>query len=357
MKALAFLKRLLRRWPPAYRTALYLYPFLTAILSIFRLRRGSFDHLKSSWSLASRAPNVAGRPMNFTVEPTNICNLKCPVCETGCGELGRQDAHMSLESFKAIIDKIGEHTNTLMFYFMGEPFLNKQAYAMIRYAKDVGIPWVTTCTNGDAVNPEKLLKSGIDEISFQIGGVTQGTHSVYRVNSRLERVLGNLRETLELRRQRNVKVRVVCGFILMKHNEHELPEFHKLMAELGVDEANVIDPCVRTVEQGHQFLPSDSTHWYYDVASFKNGLLRPRVRPKNACPWLWYSLVVQVNGDVVPCCRDPRGEFVVGNLLTQSLDEIWNGKPLVEFRRRVLSDQASVSICRLCSGYPASAIK
>jgi MoaA/NifB/PqqE/SkfB family radical SAM enzyme len=58
-----------------------------------------------------------------------------------------------------------------MFYFMGEPFLNKQAYEMIRYAKETGIPFITTCTNGDPVQPEKLIEYGLDEVNFQIGGM------------------------------------------------------------------------------------------------------------------------------------------------------------------------------------------
>src|SRR3990167_7881068 len=91
-------------------------------------RRGSIDHLKSTISLLKKSNVVLGRPMNITIEPTNMCNLQCPVCETGAGILGREDAHMSLHVFKTIIDKISSHTNTLMFYFMGEPFLNKKAY-------------------------------------------------------------------------------------------------------------------------------------------------------------------------------------------------------------------------------------
>lgn len=357
MSVTTYIKTFIKRQPALYRLALRLYPYATVLPALARGRRGAVDHLRSTLSLMKRSPVVGGRPMNITLEPTNLCNLECPVCETGAGILGREGGHMSLASFKTIIDKIGRHTNTLMFYFMGEPFLNKEAYRMIRYAKDAGIPWVTTCTNGDPVNPEKLIGCGLDEVSFQIGGITQETHQIYRINSNLERVLNNLRDTIALRQVHGIKMRVVCGLILMKHNEHEVMEFRRLMAEIGVDEASVIDPCVRTVEQGHMFLPKDEKHWYYDLESFKKGLLRPRVLPDNECPWIWYSLAIHVNGDVVPCCRDPKGEFVVGNLLAQDLDEIWNGEKLADFRRRVLTDQGGISICRLCSGYPVSAIK
>lgn len=239
---------------------------------------------------------------------------------------------------------------------MGEPFLNKQAYDMIHYAKEMGIPFVETCTNGDPVNPEKLIASGIDRVSFQIGGITQNTHQIYRINSNIERVMKNMKETIRLKKLHNSPIQINCGFILMKHNEHEVTEFKKIMAEIGVDNAQIIDPCVRTIEQAHSMLPTDKKHWIYDPASIEKGILKPRSLPNNTCPWIYYSLVIQVNGDVVPCCRDPKGEEIMGNILFQSLDEIWNGQKFRDFRTRISTDQGKVDICRLCSSYPASAI-
>ncbi len=319
-------------------------------------RRGSADHLKSTLSLASRSSRILGRPMNITIEQTNVCNLDCPVCETGAGILGRTNKHMSLEQFKSIIDKVGSHTNTLMFYFMGEPFLNKNSYEMIAYAKRAGIPFVETCTNGDFVDPLKLVESGLDKVSFQIGGLTQATHEIYRVNGNLDRVMRNLRESIRLRNERRSSLRIEVGLVLMKHNEHELAQFKETVRALGADAAVVIDPCVRTIEQGNQFLPADKAHWLYDEKSFASGFLRPKVLPENTCPWIYYSLAIHVNGDVVPCCRDPKGEEVMGNIFQQDLEGIWNGARYREFRERIHKDQGSVGICALCSSYPVSRI-
>jgi radical SAM protein with 4Fe4S-binding SPASM domain len=279
------------------------------------------------------------------------------VCETGAGILGRSPQAMTFPEFQRIIDKISPHTNTLMFYFMGEPFLHKDAYRMIRYAKKKNIPFVTSCTNGDVVNPEKLIESEIDEISFQIGGITQQTHQTYRQGSRLDRVLDNLEKTVLARNQSGAKTQIVCGFILMKHNEHEAQAFQSMMAKIGVDRALIVDPCVRNIEQAQRMLPRDRTHWAYDPAALERGILKPRITPRNSCPWIYYSLTVQVNGDVVPCCRDPKGQYIMGNLLRQDLDEIWNGKKFQDFRKKLLTDQKHIDICRLCSGFGVSRVK
>lgn len=353
----AVVKRLIKRFPGLYMLLQRSYPFVMGFPCLLADRRGARDYLRSTWSLLRRSPFVAGQPVNITIEPTNTCNLRCPVCETGSGELGRPARHMLLAEFLTILDKVASHTNTLMFYYMGEPFLNRDAYQMIRAAKEEGIPWVTTCTNGDAVDPEQLLASGIDEVSFQIGGMSQETHQVYRINSDLKKVLHNLMETVRLKREQRLPLRVACGMILMRHNEHEVALFRRTMAEIGVDEAVEIAPCVRTVAQGKLYLPSDKRHWYYDPPAFRAGELRPRILPDNQCAWLYYSLTIHANGDVVPCCRDPKGEHVMGNLLQQELTDIWNGERFCAFRRAIQQEQSRLAICKLCSGYPASALK
>ena len=290
-------------------------------------------------------------PVHITIEPTNACNLRCPVCETGNGSMARPTGLLDFDRYCALIDQVAPTTAVLMFYFMGEPFLNKRAYEMIRYARQKGL-YVETCTNGDFVDAKGIIYSDVNDISFQIGGMTQQTHEVYRVRGRLDRVVANLHGLIEERRacpQSNVKISV--GFVVMKHNEHEVPEFLRWAKQIGVDRANVIDPCVRTVEEGKEMLPEDRRYWFYDEAAFAQGILKPKHLPDNECTWIWNSVTVNWDGSVVPCCRDPNGKHVLGNVFDTPLAEIWNGSAMREFRRRIVMEQGKVDICRLCSGY------
>src|SRR3546814_8031235 len=100
----------------------------------------------------------------------------------------------------------------------------------------------------------------------------------------------------------------------MRHNEHEVPAFLKWAEELGVDIANVIDPCVRNMFEGYAYLPENRKYWYYDEAAFEQGVLKPKVLPDNECVWIWNSIQINWNGDAVPCCRDPNGLHVLGNV-------------------------------------------
>ena len=290
-------------------------------------------------------------PAHLSIEPTNACNLRCPVCETGNGSMERTTGLLDVDKYKALIDKVADTTSVLMFYFMGEPFLHKNAYEMIRYARQKNI-YVETCTNGDYVDPKGVIYSDVNDISFQIGGMTQETHEMYRVRGKLKRVQTNLIELLEERKrnpQSNIKVNV--GFVVMKHNEHEVVSFLNWAKDIGVDQANVIDPCVRTIQEGHQLLPNDKRYWFYDEDAFERGILKPKHSPDNECTWIWNSVSINWDGTVVPCCRDPNGHHILGNVFETPLKQIWNGKKMRNFREQIVKNQNKVDICKLCSGY------
>ncbi len=290
-------------------------------------------------------------PVHISIEPTNACNAKCPVCETGKDEMPRRKGMLDFANFRGLVDKTAPYTNSLMYYFMGEPFLNKHSYDMIRYARQKGL-YVETCTNGDFVDAKGVIYSDINKISFQFGGMTEETHQRYRVRSSLDQGRRNLIALIEERRKNlGSNVQIDAGFIVMRHNEHEVQDFLKWAKDVGCDSANVIDPCVRNMMEGFAYLPKDRKYWFYDEAAFAQGVLKPKRVPENECIWIWNSIQINWDGDAVPCCRDPNGLHVLGNVFEDGLARVFNSKRAREFRRRILTDQHSVDICRLCSSY------
>ena len=328
----------------------------------WRQPRGFRDYALSAVSSLARSERNLGRPTFLTVEPTTACDLRCPVCETGNGTLNRLQGQMTLEHFTRLVDRVRPHTNAMQIYFLGEPFLNRRVYEMIAYAKRQGI-YVTTSTNGTLFDARKIVESGLDEIHFNIGGMTQATHETYRVRSDLATVLRNLKALVDARAAwvaeapgREPRPKIWAGLIVMKHNEHEVEEFFRVAPTWGVDETHIVEPWVRDMEQAERYLPSEPKYWFYDRTAYAQGELRPREVPDNRCPWMYFSSVVTWNGNVLPCCRDARGEHVMGNVFETDFGAIWNGDRYRDFRRRVNTDQQSIEICRLCSSFPVPAL-
>lgn len=290
-------------------------------------------------------------PVHVSIEPTNACNARCPVCETGKGDMERVTGFLDKELYEEFIDEVAPTTAVLLYYFMGEPFMHRSAYDMIRYARQKNI-YVETCTNGDFVDAEGILYSDLNKISFQLGGMDQETHGRYRVRTKLDKAVLNLERLIELRKkypESNVEIEV--GFIVMRHNEHQVKDFLEWTSKLGVDRANIIDPCARNMLEAYAYLPEDRGYWYYDEEAFDKGILKPKKLPNNECIWTWNSIQLNWDGTAVPCCRDTNGKFPFGNVFEKGLKAVFNGEAALEFRNKILSDQGNVSICKLCSGY------
>lgn len=353
------MKKVLRRNSKLYRLMRKYYGVRKPLQYLLHDKRG-WNYLRCHFSAIRKSEKSLGRPMLLTIEPTNTCDQKCTICETGLGILGRRREMMSFEAFKYILDQFDENLRIIYFYFMGESFLNKDAYKMIRYAADRGI-YVHACTNGNRIDSDALVKSGIADIQFQIAGTTADVHAKYRAGSDLNKVLHNVRETLKFRDKfgnnvrRPYRMRVGLNFILLKPNEHQVEDFHKMAEELGVDEYQIIDPCVRSLGQAKELLPTDKNHWIYDPEAFEEGELRPRIRPDNFCEWIYTTVTILVNGDLVPCCRDPLGKRILGNVFNDHIYRIWNNSRYCELRKAVCSVQRKMELCRLCEGYGISA--
>ena len=71
--------------------------------------------------------------------------------------------------------------------------------------------------------------------------------------------------------------------------------------------------------------------------------------PYTLCHQPWVNLTVDFAGRVVGCCRDLRSEYIVGNLLTESAAEIWNGERMRFLRRALAAKQPQdINICGAC---------
>lgn len=322
---------------------------------ISRLPKGVWDFLLDSVSYFLRMTRIIGKPVNATIELTNACDLRCPVCETGAGLLTRKKGSMPLSRYKIIIDKIAEFTNSILLYYMGEPFLNKDIYEIIRYTKNKKI-FIKVCTNGESIDPLPVLLSGLDEIQIQIGGTTQETHSRYRKEGILDKSLYNVERLIAERKKliknnKRVNTHIYLGLIVMKHNESQIDDFFNLAKRIQVDGARLESPCVRNIEQGKIFLPQNPKYWIYDIAAFKAGILRHAGYKKNHCRWIYYSITITWEGDLIPCCRDVDAKYKCGNLFDNDFHLIWNGLAYRKFRRMVLSHSESIPMCLLCDGF------
>src|SRR4051812_24411815 len=77
-----------------------------------------------------------GYPVSISFEPTTSCNLRCPECPSGLRSFTRPTGMLKKDFFRQTIDDIHKDILYLIFYFQGEPFLNREFLQMVKYAAD-----------------------------------------------------------------------------------------------------------------------------------------------------------------------------------------------------------------------------
>ena len=82
---------------------------------------------------------LKSKPYHYVIEPTNVCNLHCPLCSTGTDESTREKGILKLENFKKLIDQIKDFVLQISLQNWGESTMVKDFPKMVRYATDAGI--------------------------------------------------------------------------------------------------------------------------------------------------------------------------------------------------------------------------
>ncbi len=293
---------------------------------------------------------VWGKPATLTIEPTNICNLRCPLCTTGSGDMQRVNGKMGLDTFKNILDKMGNDIFFLLLYHQGEPYINKDFLKFVELAKSKNI-YTTTSTNAHYFSDETIhatIDAGLDSMIVSLDGITQDVYEKYRVKGKVDKVIESTRRFMEIKKERGAKTPLIAlQFLVMKHNEHQLDDVKKLAKEIGVDRLLIKNIEVHNTEEAEEWLPSDDKYRRYD---FDGQTLKVKNQTRTSCPRVWKSTLINWDGQVVPCCFDKNGTFDLGNINSdKSFEQIWQGEAYDNFRKRLINERDTIDMCRNCN--------
>lgn len=268
-------------------------------------------------------------PLALAIDPVNLCNFRCKFCPTGTelGRTGRPNGLMKIENFKKIIDDIHKSKTklkALKLWKDGEPLLHKQLPEMIAYAKKKEIcEQVRVTTNGTLLDRfgEKLVTSGLDWIMISYLSPKKDEYEKHSgtLKDPQRKILENVIQLKKFKDKHKSKTPFIavkmCNFPhVTKEDINKLhSDFEKYVDEIQIHE-----------------LPMnwDGNH----LNDFTLGDKRKKIVKNKVCPYAWYQLNINWNGDVSICAVDWSFKTLVGNALEESIADIWNGKKLQEFR-------------------------
>ena len=306
------------------------------------------------------------------IEVTNVCNLNCDFCP----KHRRQNRQLTIEEFDLLTDKIRGRVIFLYFHLMGEPLLHPLLPDFIRIAREKGFRTVLT-SNGTLLDkalnllsslPHKVQlslhshesngKGKLDEyinkvMQFAIPAAEQGTCVVLRLwnqggrESENEQVMQLLEQYVKKPwRERPDGYRLCDNLYLEFDRKFQWPTTQEPPSSSPEGEGflDSIEPSEEGLEQKK----------VTKIASLGGSpmLITSEYVPKRGaevfCKALHKQIGVLADGSLVPCCMDHNGDIILGNLFTQSLDEILDSpraKAMVEgFRHH----KATELLCRNC---------
>lgn len=291
---------------------------------------------------------IWGKPASISIEPTTSCNLKCPECPTGLGQLKRPKGNISFELFKKTINETKRSINYLMLYFQGEPFLHSDFLNMVRYAEENNI-YTCTSTNGhflDTENSQRIIDSKLSRIIISMDGADDKSYRKYRIGGDFNKVMNGIKTLADLKtKNKSTTPYIIIQSLILSSNENELNEIKKLENIPGINKVSFKTAQFYNYENGKSLMPDNSKLSRYKKT---NGKYKIKQKLKNRCWKMWHSLVITWDGKVLPCCFDKHSENELGDLNTQKLKDIWQSEEYKSFRKKVLRKRKGIEICCNC---------
>lgn len=315
-----------------------------------------WNQLLARIAVYRRLSRLPYRPLFMMVEPTNLCNLACPLCPTGDGSLRAPRGFMDYDSYCRLIDELSPTLKLLQLWGFGEPLLHPKIWNMVRHAADRKI-FTKISTNGqffpDQNAADATIESGLSWMRISLDGASQETLSQYRINAKFEKIIEGIRFLQEAKQKSNSQTPYIeIQFIVMQHNQHEILLMQELARKLGVHyRQKSASISLENTETLQTFLPSTPYSRYQPIETRHekelHATLKSRLPSVCAYPWLWAHICW--DGAVVPCCKDPHRQHLLGNAFDkEGFLTVWNSKLYRKFRRKYLTNPHSLTRCRKC---------
>jgi len=306
----------------------------------------STAYQKNRIKLADAIPLDA--PLCISIEPAAACNFKCLMCWQSTSEFREKGGpfhHMSEVCFKKVLadmkemtDKTGRKIKLIKFYHAGEPLLHPHIADMVNDVQKADICEQTEITsNASLLTPvisKSLVESGLDYFRASIYSVLPDREKNVTQNAMAPlEIMEKIRYLRKCRDEMGKNKPYISAKIM--HTESEEIEKFKTMYDEVADETWVDIPwdIAGTQEKALDKLygafdnGAIARERYYETSLYKQ---------RKVCRYPFTHLIVKENGDVIICCMDWPRQTYLGNIMEESLLDIWRGKKLYDFRVMML---------------------
>jgi radical SAM protein with 4Fe4S-binding SPASM domain len=313
--------------------------------------RKRLNLLKSGGNLIYRKLHPWSWPIHIHVELTNYCNLHCKICPTGGGTLDRKKMSLDPALFEKLVNEIGPYLLTMSLWGWGESLLHPRLAEILRMVQNRGITTFISTNGQNLSNPsviEALINHPPTYLIVALDGLTDETNSAYRVGAKIAPAIEGIQRLAQMKKERRQKYPILHHrYIVMKHNEHELPQLKKFVQDnhFNIGTIRTLSIIDSENEDKHiELLPNDQRFKAYE---YKDNV---RVRRKDfVCEKAFVFPAMFADGTIVDCDQDFNAHQSYGNLAeSPSFAEIWWNDKAAEIRKTIRDNMDNFSHCKNC---------
>ncbi len=264
-------------------------------------------------------------PHHAHIEPTSICNLRCPTCINHIMPTERK-GNLTLENLRKIVDKIATIVD-ISLLGMGEPLINPVFVDLAEEVKNRGII-VRTVTNGSLLhimNVSRLLKA-LDELIISVDGTEPQTLQSRRPGLDPRLFWDNVKLVVQTKRELGLTTLLSFNVVINRKNVAELPSIIDKAAKFEINVLRVVNAAYflhaennakrytyeRVVRDSTLPLAEqDALRGLAEQLCSKYGILLKYADMRPSAPNCWWpygGIYITFDGFVTPCCQqmDPR---------------------------------------------------
>ena len=306
--------------------------------------------LRSGANLIWRRARAWSWPLHMQIELTNYCNLRCPVCPTGIRLVRRAPTAIDPHLVRRLMAEVGPYLLTASLWAWGEPLLHPRMGEVLQAAQGYPVA-VLLSTNGQNLADDRLIDALLSYpptyLIVAIDGLTDETNSKYRRGAKLAPILAGVRRIAELKRQQGLRLPFLhMRFIVMKHNQHEVPQLEAFARDTGFDLLTIRALSIIDAPEGQhrELVPDLEQFAAYEYVGDER--LR---RHDYVCMEPFWFPAVFADGTVAACEQDYNAQEPLGTLSDDlSFADVWFSGRAARIRRLIRDNTDSLSFCRNC---------
>jgi len=278
-------------------------------------------------------------PKYFEIETIRGCNANCEMCPT---KEWKGKGRMSENLFSKVAKEISTYSdwvNTVCLSRNGEPLLDSNLERKVRLLKDYDISNVNFSTNASLLNKKRaisIIDSGLDDIKFSIDGLTKKTFEGIRKGLYFEKVRENIIDFINIRNSNGEKPRVHIRMVLQEENYKE---------EIGWKDfwkSKVLESDIVSSKQIHL--------WGNQLNSSQKVFPKKNEYSQIPCISVWSTMIIHFDGKVPLCGCDYNNKFLMGNLNSLNIKDIWMSDKFDKMRDlHSYGRRDEISFCKECN--------